>query len=162
MNEPNNKNIIEHKLQIYSRHLPHWRLTGKLYFITFRIVHGELSCEEQKLVLEHIKQGNNNFYTLYVVMVMPDHVHLMIMPKENYSISRIMKGIKGVSARKINMNRKSSGSIWQNEFYDRIIRNYDELYEKLNYILLNPVKCKLTENPLNYHGWYFNDSVEIL
>lgn len=73
-----------------------------------------------------------------------------------------MKGIKGASARKINKLRNRIGSIWQNESYDRIIRDEKELNEKLNYMFLNPQKKRLTDDPLtddpwNYHGWFLNE-----
>ena len=93
---------------------------------------------------------------------MPDHVHILLIPKENYTLSRIMKGIKGVSARKLNVKNKTFGSIWQNEYYDRIIRSEKDLLEKLNYMFYNPVKKKLVSNPLNYYGWYLNEDFEIL
>ncbi|MBI2485570.1 MAG: transposase, partial [Deltaproteobacteria bacterium] len=153
------------EIKITRRHLPHWELKGATYFITFRTVQ-ELSVEEQKLILNHIVNGNEKFYTLIAVIVMPDHVHLLLTPKEDYDLSRIMKGIKGVSARQINLNRadknvrstkkETSGSIWQDESFDRIIRDQNELNEKLDYMLNNPVRSGLTESPWDYHGWYFN------
>ncbi|HWP92860.1 MAG TPA: type ISP restriction/modification enzyme [Thermodesulfobacteriota bacterium] len=153
-------------IKITRRHLPHWRLKGATYFITFRTAQGELSVEEQKLVLNHIVDGNEKFYTLIAAIVMPDHVHILLTPREEYDLSRIMKGIKGVSARRINLKRtdknvyptkkETSGSIWQDESFDRIIRDQNELNEKLDYMLNNPVKSGLTESPWDYHGWYFN------
>ena len=129
-------------------------MKGALYFVTFRAISGELSFEEQILVMEHIKNGDDKYYKLMATMVMPDHVHILLSPIGNISLSRIMKGIKGVSAKKLNIKRGESGSIWQNEFFDRIIRDENELYEKINYMLFNPVTKKLTENPWDYHGWY--------
>jgi REP element-mobilizing transposase RayT len=156
-------------IKITRRHLPHWRLKGATYFITFRTAQGELSVEEQKLVLNHIVDGNEKFYTLIAAIVMPDHVHILLTPREEYDLSRIMKGIKGVSARRINLKRtdktdknvyptkkETSGSIWQDESFDRIIRDQNELNEKLDYMLNNPVRSGLTESPWDYHGWYFN------
>ncbi len=88
---------------------------------------------------------------------MPDHVHLLLTPTGEYNISRIMKGIKGTSARELNLKRGTSGSIWQDESFDRIIRDQNELDEKLNYMMNNPAKRGLTDNLWYYHGWYFND-----
>ena len=107
--------------------------------------------------MEHVKSGNENFYELIAVIVMPEHVHLLFTPFKGYSLSRIMKGIKGVSAHEINQLRSTKGNVWQDESFDRIIRDQKELDEKLNYMLNNPVKRGLTDDPWNYHGWYFND-----
>jgi REP element-mobilizing transposase RayT len=87
---------------------------------------------------------------------MPDHVHILIRPKEGYTLSRVMKGIKGVSAHKVNVHRNTNGTIWQDESYDRIIRNNDEFDQKLNYMYNNPIKKGLSDEPSEYVGWYIN------
>jgi len=145
------------KLEITKRHLPHWTQEGSVYFITFRSKSTKFSVEERKIILQHIIQNNGNYYKLIATIVMTDHVHILLTPQEKYSLSRIMKGIKGVSARKINRFRQQRSSIWQAESYDRIIRDNDELIEKLQYMLNNPVKNGLTKNPWTYTGWYLND-----
>ena len=143
-------------LQITRRHLPHWTIEGATYFITFRVKGGSLSVEEQDLTLEQILLRDGECYRLIAATVMPDHVHLLLTPLNDWSLARIMKGIKGVSARKINILRNERGGIWQEESYDRIIRGPAELVEKISYMMANPVKRGLTENPWNYHGWYCN------
>ncbi len=148
---------MDEELQITRRKLPHWTLEGSIYFVTFRIAHGELSIDEQKLVLERVIKNNEKFYTLISVVVMPDHVHLLLTPAKDYELSRIMKGIKGTTARQINLKRGTFGTIWREESFDRIIRDQKELDEKLNYMLNNPLKKNLVDDPYKYHGWYFNE-----
>jgi putative transposase len=141
---------------ITRRHLPHWTLEGSIYFVTF-VAHGTVFVEaEQRIVLDHIKDGDQKFYDLFAVIVMPDHVHVLIRPKGGYTLSRVMKGIKGVSAHKVNLHRKTVGTIWQDESYDRIIRNSDEFDQKLNYMYNNPIKKGFTDDPSKYVGWYVN------
>jgi len=149
------------ELKIHSRHLPHWEAEGAIYFITFRTLSGELTIDEQIIVKDHIVDGNAKFYNLIAVIVMPDHVHLLLFPLHAFSLRQIMKGIKGVSARKINEARESMGSIWQDESFDRIVRDESELKEKFFYMLNNPLKKNLTEDPWNYHGWWFNPEIII-
>ena len=78
---------------------------------------------------------------------MPDHVHLIMNPLDDFSLSRIMKGIKGVSARLLNQYRNTSGNIWLDESFDRIIRDEEEFDQKLKYMFENPVRADLVENP---------------
>ena len=146
--------MAEDEFKISRRNLPHWSLQNATYFITFRAKKENLSKDEQMIALFHITEGNNKFYNLYAAVVMPDHVHLIIQPQKGMNLSRIMKGIKGVSGRKINNHRKTKGPIWLAESFDRIIRNEKEFLEKMNYILNNPVKQELTDDPLHYHGLY--------
>ena len=147
------------ELTITKRNLPHWFINNSVYFITFRTKKITLSEEERCSVLRHIVEGNNKYYTLFVAVVMPDHCHLIVKPDKNYSLSRILKGIKGVTARNINKIRCKKGSLWLDESFDRIIRNEEELKEKMEYILFNPVKKGLIEDPLLYKGLYINYDV---
>jgi len=144
------------ELRITKRHLPHWHLEGAAYFVTSRIVQGPLSVTEQKLVLEHLKSGDKKFYTLVAAIIMPDHMHVILISDRGCDLSRIMKGIKGVSARLINRLRGASGSLWQDESYDRIIQTKREFHWTILYMLYNPMKAGLTNNPKDYHGWYYN------
>jgi REP element-mobilizing transposase RayT len=135
-------------------------MRGATYFVTFRTSKGMLSVDEQEAVLKHVKRGDGEFYDLRAAVVMPDHVHLLLTPKEEYSLSRVMKGIEGGSARTINTMRHQSGQVWQHESYDRIVQEEDDLLEKVEYLFNNPLKAGLTDDPLNYPGSYFSESKE--
>ncbi len=146
----------EPELKTTRRRLPHWKLDGSVYFVTFRLVTKPLNAQERHLVLEHIKSGHDKFYCLVAAVVMPDHVHLILQPNPGMDLSRIMKGIKGVSARLLNQFRGTNGTVWQDESWDRILRDDAELDEKLNYMLHNPVKEGLVSDGWEYDGWFFN------
>jgi len=142
------------KLSKSRRRLPHWELGGATYFVTFRLLKGVLSDKECQIVLDHLIDGEGVFYNLPIAVVMPDHCHLLIRPKPSYDLPRVMRGIKGVSARLINHSRGTTGSIWQDESQDRIVRNEDEAIEKAQYIFDNPRRAELVDNPLNYPFLY--------
>ena len=130
-----------------------------MYYITFAIKYGKLSEDDVMLVLNHIRAGHGIYYQLYAAQVMPDHVHVILKPHDNYSLSRIMKGLKGISARKIYTHRMTEGSIWQSESFDRIIRSENDLIEKLKYIYNNPLRANITEDPDKYCGLHSNDNI---
>lgn len=149
----------ERELEKYHRRLPHWRFEGSVYYVTFRISRGELSAPEIKAVLDHVVSGNDRFYTLFAATIMPDHGHLLLRPDRGYDLSRIMKGTKGVSAHLVNKLRGTTGRIWQDESWDRIVRDQAELEEKLKYMLDNAVKRGLVEDPWEWIGWWMNHGV---
>ncbi len=142
------------ELKITHRLLPHWKRAGSCYFITFRVASGELTADERSIVLMQTRSGHDRFYTLVALVVMPDHIHVLLHALDGFDLSRILKGIKGVSARLINQNRGTSGQLWQEESFDRIIRDSMELDEKLNYIINNPVKAGLAADGWEY-PWFF-------
>jgi thiamine-phosphate pyrophosphorylase len=136
------------------RHLPHWQSAGATYFVTFRVVTGELSMPERLIVLDHIRSGDGKFYRLLAAVVMPDHAHMLLEPLPGFDLSRIMKGIKGPSARLVNEHRKTSGTLWQDESFDRILRDQNEFEEKLEYVVNNAAKRELVIDPWEYPALY--------
>jgi REP element-mobilizing transposase RayT len=142
--------------QARRRRLPHWTADGGTYYVTFRLRSRSLSEPEQVVVRDHIRTGDGRFYDLAAAVVMPDHAHVILRPRDEYTLSRVMQGIKGASARMLNALRGTSGQVWRDESYDRILRDGDEYEEKLNYMLNNPVKAALCTGGWEYVGWYYN------
>jgi REP element-mobilizing transposase RayT len=79
------------------------------------------------------------WYYLLCFVIMPDHLHLMIIPKDK-NISECMKSIKGYSAREINLILGRNGSIWQSGFYDYILDSEEKVLTRMRYIEENPTR----------------------
>ena len=142
--EPENK-ITTSNFHLHKRHLPHWQVGGRSYFVTFRSVIGVLPSGALEIVKYHILFDHARRYDLLFGVVMPDHVHLLFRPlvKEDgswYELPQIIRGIKGTSAKRINSLLGRSGSVWQEEYFDRMIRDEEEMLEKWNYMWKNPLK----------------------
>ena len=63
-----------------------------------------------------------------------------------------MQAVKGVSSRECNLVLNREGKFWQDESYDRMIRNDVELYFVIRYVLINPVASGLVNN---WQGWEY-------
>ena len=85
-------------------------------------------------------------YHLGDIVVMPNHVHLLITPSGPFELEAILQGIKGVSARDINRRLGRSGSLWQKDSYDHIVRTKTQLKRIQEYIRRNPEKAGLSTN----------------
>jgi REP element-mobilizing transposase RayT len=109
---------------------------------------------ERLRILQHIRAGDPKYYDLSGAVVMPDHVHLLLKPAPGIDLPRILRGIKGVSAKLVNDMRSRRSRIWQDESYDRIIRNADEFQEKMNYIAHNPARRDLCDASGGYPALY--------
>ena len=135
--------------------MPHWQIGGSLYFITFRSKLGVLSEEALALVKHHILFDHRRKYELFFGVVMPDHVHVMLSPLEKekgswFSLAEIIKGIKGSSARSINKLLSRTGTVWQEDYFDRIVRDEKEMIEKYTYMWNNPLKANLVSSVEKY------------
>lgn len=102
-------------------------------------------------------------YELICYCIMPNHIHLVFeLIKGNKGISKIMQSIKRVSARKSNLLLNKSGTFWQDESYDRLVRDDKELYFIIRYVLLNPVNTGLAEKWHKWKGTYCHPAYKIL
>ena len=124
----------------YRRRLPHFRLEHSAYYVTWRAhpSFGIMSNTARDIVLNAILHFNNDRYDLLGCAVMDDHVHLIVMPKPEWELEKLVHSWKSYSAHSINKLLDREGLVWLGEYHDRIIRDEDELYEKLTYIYNNP------------------------
>jgi len=145
------------------RNLPHWQLPGRIYFITWRCLTGiTLSSAERSITLDALRHWHGIKWQLYAAVVMPDHVHALARPLSRptggaFNLAEILHSIKRFSARKINQGRGVQGSLWQDERFDRIVRDEAEFLEKWQYIRNNPVKAGLAIITEEYPWLYEND-----
>jgi putative transposase len=146
--------------QITRRNLPHWQEPGRVYFITWRCQNGRfLSPEERTITLKALLYWDSKKWTLFAAVVLPDHVHGLAQPLWRddggaFDLGEILHSIKRFSARKINQARGEQGPLWQDERYDRIVRDEAEFLEKWQYIRNNPVKEGLAATPEEYLWLY--------
>jgi putative DNA methylase len=71
---------------------------------------------------------------------MDDHVHALLTPMPPYEVQGILHSWKSFTAREMQRAKKRFGRVWQDEYFDRIIRDNKEFVQKLNYIVENPWK----------------------
>ncbi|HEX8253323.1 MAG TPA: transposase [Thermoanaerobaculia bacterium] len=102
-------------------------------------------------------------YWLHTAVVMPDHVHLLFVPLDGWTLDRILRRVKGVSARLINRELQRRGAVWQAESFDRILRSDEDVTRKGEYIANNPVRAGLAATPEEYEWlwswWRRGDAV---
>ena len=150
----------EPQLKITRRTLPHWEFDGSVYFITFNTwKRFRLTPSARQLVFDACRFFDRQRYELFTLVVMPDHVHMLIQPlpkseQEYWTLSSILHSIKSYSAKQIPKAMGRTGTVWQSERYDRIVRDGREFAAVWNYICLNPVKAGLVSVPEDYAFLY--------
>jgi len=109
-------------------------------------------------------------FKLLGYVVMPTHLHVIILPSAKASISQVMQRLKEYSAKQIVALAREKGQktllsafrmagqqtgrakfkVWQDGFYDFNLYTEAKLREKLRYIHNNPVKEGLVSDPVEY------------
>ncbi|MDA1229759.1 MAG: hypothetical protein O2856_03205 [Planctomycetota bacterium] len=84
-------------------------------------------------------------YELGCYVVMANHVHAIVRPLDGklHPLENIIGSWKQFSSGQINKLKKSKGSLWQDEGFDRIIRDEERLWNVVQYIGKNPEKAGL-------------------
>jgi putative transposase len=126
----------------YRRRLPHARVHGALYFVTWRLREGlaDLSEKERDLVASSLRHFDGRRYVLHAYVVMNDHVHVILDPHPDFPLEAILHSWKSFSAKRIGEHRQHVGAIWQDEYFDRAIRDDVEYQQKRDYLLDNPFR----------------------
>ena len=144
-------------MRFYRRNLPHLQKDFTPHFVTFVTkFRWILPPSARDTVLSCCCHDHRKRYELYVVVVMPDHVHLILTPLidrqrgEIFSLTKITQAIKAASARAINLQLTRDGAVWQEESFDHVMRSSESLDAKVDYVLRNPVRRGLVKNFWEY------------
>ena len=82
-------------------------------------------------------------YDLLAWCIMPNHVHVILKTRPGELLENILHSWKSFTSHEINKQNGTSGSIWQKESYDHLVRDGDDLRNQVEYVLDNPVKAGL-------------------
>ena len=112
------------------------------------------------LAADALNHFHGRQYLLDDWVVMPNHIHVILWPMPNFTLSEILKSRKRQIARQANLILKKTGEpFWQPESYDHWIRNDEEKFRIRRYIRMNPVKARLCKTPEEWRwsrAWKLN------
>ncbi|MCI0535492.1 MAG: transposase [Verrucomicrobiales bacterium] len=113
--------------------------------------HGECFLREEaiaNLVAKAVGFFERQRYDVLAWVVMPNHVHIVLRPYPNWSLSRILGVCKGYTAREANLILNRSGKpFWQTESFDHLIRDHEDRHRCCEYTIMNPVTAGLCDRP---------------
>lgn len=94
-------------------------------------------------------------YTIKSWVIMPNHIHFLFKPIEGFTLSSLIHSIKSYTASEANKILNKKGQFWQEDYFDRYIRDRDHFNKTIRYIENNPVKAGLCEKP---QDWKFSSA----
>jgi REP element-mobilizing transposase RayT len=126
---------------------------GPLYFVTF------CTHERQRFLAKNevhtafvrfAKRAQCNFNVAvgrYVVM--PDHVHLFVRGDYNFRLGPWIGALKQALAKAAMLSR-AKGQIWEEGFFDHVLRSNESYSQKWNYVREDPVRAGLVNSTADW------------
>lgn len=145
--------------------LPRIKFPGAFYHVTSRANRRELifTKDKEKLDLQgwFAKAVKKYGVKIHAYCIMPNHYHLLVeTPLAN--ISKAIQYINGQYGDRFNSRNSLSGHVFQGRFHSTIIDRDAYFLEVARYIVLNPVRADLVENPSEWSWSSYNDTVSLL
>jgi len=76
-------------------------------------------------------------------VVMPNHAHALFVQNAAWPLEKVLRSWKSFASRKINSLLHREGSLWQRDYFDRLVRDERHFANCVRYIRRNPAKARL-------------------
>ena len=87
---------------------------------------------------------------LHAYVLMTNHTHLLMTPKDEWGISRVMQSLGRCYVQYINKTYHRTGTLWEGRHKSSLVDAGRYLLACYRYIELNPVRANMVEHPANY------------
>jgi len=109
------------------------------------------SDDDQLFYLECLGQGLRRYgVQLHAFVLMTNHVHLLMTPEEDSSISRLMQHIGRLYVLYVNKRYRRSGALFEGRHKASLVAADDYLLTCYRYIEMNPVAAGMVQSPEQY------------
>jgi len=127
---------------------------GHAYFITINTEKRRPILIDNIALLRQAFANSKQYfdYTIDCISIMPDHLHMILLPRNADEYPNIITSIKMYFSKNIkhsfqttqSQSNKRELGVWQRRYYEHTIRDENELEKYRNYVHYNPVKHKLS------------------
>jgi REP element-mobilizing transposase RayT len=132
-----------------------------VYFITTCTLHRRpvLANDAAHAICTEVWENSRSLYGWHVgrYVVMPDHVHFFCAPEQDAKPLAIFIGKwKEWTAKYLHRREGVAMPLWQDEFFDHLLRSSESYSEKWEYVRQNPVRAGLAARP---EDWPYQGSL---
>jgi REP element-mobilizing transposase RayT len=99
-----------------------------------------------QIVAETLRHFEGERVVMISFAVMPNHVHALFVQNPEWPLEKLIRSWKGFTARQINKLLVRSGTFWQRDYFDRLVRDEIHFANCVRYIRRNPEKARLATN----------------
>jgi len=134
--------------------LRHRTSSGWTYFVTTKAWQSvsvfQVQATADLVVSKILEYRDKRNYLLHEFVLMPNHLHLILIPAESVSLEKAIQLIKGGSSHEIHGVRGNKMQIWQSGFHESRVTDWVDYRKKVDYVWFNPVAAKLVEQPQDW------------
>ena len=94
--------------------------------------------------------AKKNQAVVHAYVLMTNHVHLLVTPQHEHSISHMMQDLGRIYVRYINRTYNRTGTLWEGRFKASLVDSNAYLLTCMRYIELNPVRANMVQHPGEY------------
>jgi len=87
---------------------------------------------------------------IHAWVFMTNHVHFLVTPWREGSVSRMMQSLGRYYVRYYNMTYRRSGTLWEGRFKSCLVESEEYLLQCYRYIESNPVRAAMVDDPSEY------------
>jgi len=96
-----------------------------------------------QIVAEALRHFDGERSAIISSVVMPNHAHALFVQNANWPLEKLLRTWKSFTSRKINSLVGRKGSLWQRDYFDRLVRDEKHFANCVRYIRRNPAKARL-------------------
>ena len=139
------------------RRVPGYSYTGiQRYFLTICTDNRAEFFKESEvvdaIVEQFLRTSREERIAIIVYCVMPDHIHLLADGEsEDADLTRFVKLAKQRAG--YAFKQKYRKTLWQKGYYEHVLRDEERTEEIALYIIANPVRKRIVQNPMDYPHW---------
>jgi len=127
--------------------------TSPVYFVTFCTHERQrfLAKDEVHTAFVLFAKRAEKTYNVAVgrYVIMPDHVHLFVRGGCNFRLSPWIGALKQALA-KAGMLSRAKGQVWEEGFFDHVLRSNESYSQKWNCVRENPVRDGLVKSAADW------------
>jgi putative transposase len=97
---------------------------------------------------------------VHAYVLMKNHVHLLVTPRDEYGVSRMMKDLGQNYVQDFNRANHRTGTLWEGRFKSSVIDSFRYLFTCHRYIELNPVRARIVRSPADYEWSSYRANAE--
>lgn len=129
---------------------------NRLFTLRFEAIlddcHGSCCLKDPSLgriVVDALHHFDETRYCLEAYVIMPNHVHVLFTIAEERKMEDVLHSWKRFTSREINKKLGRRGQLWQDEYWDRLIRSQRHFDWTKKYIQNNPANLRAG----TFHLW---------